>query len=75
MSRLFDQTLDVIEGAFQARKIFVAKGALVDVGPDHCARIEAARLAARCSCGQRGRRPDRNAYRVLLSTQEWETEV
>jgi putative NADH-flavin reductase len=32
VSELFDQTLNVIEDAFQARKIFVVRGVLVDGG-------------------------------------------
>jgi hypothetical protein len=44
LSRLFDQMLDVIEDAFQARKIYFVRGVLVDAGPDHYARIEAAKL-------------------------------
>jgi hypothetical protein len=47
LSRLFDQMLDVIEDAFQARKIFLVKGVVVDGGPDHYARIEAAKLFIR----------------------------
>jgi hypothetical protein len=47
LSRLFDQTLDLIEDAFEARKGFVVKGAIVDGGPDHCARIEAGKLVLR----------------------------
>jgi hypothetical protein len=35
--------IDVID-AFQARKIFVARGVLLDGGPDHYARLEAARV-------------------------------
>jgi hypothetical protein len=34
LSALFDQTLPVIEDAFQARKIFVVRGVIVDGGPD-----------------------------------------
>jgi hypothetical protein len=41
---LFDQTLDVIEGAFQARKIFLVKGVVVDGRPDHYARLEAVKM-------------------------------
>jgi hypothetical protein len=50
LSRLFDQTLDVIEGAFQARKIFLVKGVVVDGGPDHYAQLEAAKLVIRLLC-------------------------
>jgi hypothetical protein len=35
LSELFDQMLEVIEDAFEARKIFFVKGAIVDGGPDH----------------------------------------
>ncbi len=44
LSRLFDQMLDVIEDAFQARKIFVVRGVLVDGGSDHHARLEAVKM-------------------------------
>jgi hypothetical protein len=44
LSRLFDQTLDVIEDAFEARKIFLVKGVVVDVGPDHYARLGAVKM-------------------------------
>ncbi len=44
ISRVFDQVLAVIEDAFEARKGFVVKGAIVDAGPDHYARLEAGRL-------------------------------
>ena len=44
LNELFDQTLNVIKDVFQARKIFVVSGLVVDGGPDHCARIEAAKL-------------------------------
>jgi hypothetical protein len=47
LSVLFDKTLDVILNAFQARKIFVLKGAIVDGGPDHYARLEAVKLFIR----------------------------
>jgi hypothetical protein len=43
LNALFDQMIDVID-AFQARKIFVARGVLLDGGPDHYARLEAARV-------------------------------
>jgi hypothetical protein len=42
LNELFDQTLNVIEDAFQARKIVVVGDVLVDGGPDHYARLEAA---------------------------------
>jgi hypothetical protein len=38
LNALFDQTLDVIEDAFEARKIFLVRGVIVDGGPDHYAR-------------------------------------
>jgi hypothetical protein len=44
LSALFDQTLEIINDAFQARKIFVVRGVTVDGGPDHYARLEAAKL-------------------------------
>jgi hypothetical protein len=44
LSALFDQTLDVIEDAFEARKIFLVKGVVVDGGPDHYARLEAVKM-------------------------------
>jgi hypothetical protein len=50
LSRLLDQTQDVIEGAFQARKIFLVKGVVVDGGPDHYAQLEAAKLVIRLLC-------------------------
>jgi hypothetical protein len=34
LNELFDQTLNVIKDAFQARKIFVVRGVIVDGGPD-----------------------------------------
>jgi hypothetical protein len=46
LNRLFDQMLDVIEDAFQARKIFLVKGVIVDGGPDHYARLEAVKMVA-----------------------------
>jgi hypothetical protein len=36
--------LDVIEDAFQVRKIFLVKGVVVDGGPDHFARVEAGKM-------------------------------
>ena len=50
MYALFDQTLDVIEDAMKARKIFVVKGVIVDGGPDHYARLEAAKLFILLMC-------------------------
>ncbi len=47
VSALFDQTLEIIEDAFQARKIFVVRGVIVDGGPDHYARLEAGKLFLR----------------------------
>jgi hypothetical protein len=44
LSRLFDQTLDVIEDAFQAPKIFLVKGAIVAGGPDHYTRLDAVKI-------------------------------
>jgi hypothetical protein len=44
LNALFDQTLDVIEDAMKARKIFVVKGVIVDGGPDHYARLEAVKM-------------------------------
>jgi hypothetical protein len=35
LSRLFDQMLDVIENAFQARRIYLVRGVVVDAGADH----------------------------------------
>src|SRR4030081_372465 len=40
VNALFDQTLDVIEDAMNARKFLVVNRVLVDVGPDHYAQIE-----------------------------------
>ena len=37
----------MIEDALEARKIFLLKGAVIDGGPDHCARLEAAKLFIR----------------------------
>jgi hypothetical protein len=47
MNELFDQTLNVIKDAFGARKIFVVRGALVDGGPGHYARLEAGKQVLR----------------------------
>jgi hypothetical protein len=38
---VLDLTLDLIKNAFQARKIFVVRGVLLDGDPDHYARLEA----------------------------------
>jgi hypothetical protein len=47
MNELFDQTLNVIKDAFQARKAFVVRSVIVDGGPDHFARLETAKLVLR----------------------------
>jgi hypothetical protein len=47
LNELFRLTLDLIKDAFQARKIFVVRGVVVDGGPDHYARLEAAKLFIR----------------------------
>jgi hypothetical protein len=44
LNELFSLTLDVIEVAFQARKIFLVRGVIVDGGPDHYARLEAVKM-------------------------------
>jgi hypothetical protein len=44
VNELFDQTLDVIEDAMNARKLLVVNRVLVDVGPDHYARLEAVKM-------------------------------
>jgi hypothetical protein len=44
LGRLFDQMLDVIEDAFQARKNVLVKGVVVDDRPDHYARLEAVKM-------------------------------
>ena len=41
---LFDRTLDVIEDAMKARQFLVANRVLVDLGPDHYARLEAVKV-------------------------------
>jgi hypothetical protein len=41
---LFDQALDVIEDAMNARQFLVVNRVLVDVGPDHYARLEAVKM-------------------------------
>jgi hypothetical protein len=53
ISALFDRTLALIEGALQARDTVVVKGALVDGGPDHYARIEAGGLVLRLLSSRR----------------------
>jgi hypothetical protein len=47
LNELFRLTLDLIKDAFQPRRIFVVRGVLVDGGPDHYARLEAAKLFLR----------------------------
>jgi hypothetical protein len=47
LNELFDQTLNVIKDAFQARKAFVVRSVIVDGGPDHFARLETAKLVLR----------------------------
>jgi hypothetical protein len=47
LNELFRLTLDLIKDAFQARKIFLVRGVLLDGGPDHYARIAAAKLFIR----------------------------
>jgi hypothetical protein len=47
INALFDQTLDVIEDAFEARCTFVVRGAVVDGGADHYAQLEAGALVLR----------------------------
>jgi hypothetical protein len=47
LNELFDQTLNITQDAFQGRKIFLVRGVLLDRGPDHYARIEAAKLFIR----------------------------
>jgi len=44
MDALFDQTLDVLEDAMKARQFLVVNRVLVDVGPDHYARLEAVKM-------------------------------
>jgi len=53
LNEIFDQTLNVIKDAFGARKIFLVRGALLDAGPDHYARIEAAKLVLRLISSRR----------------------
>jgi hypothetical protein len=47
---LFDQTLDVIEDAMKARKFLVVNRVLVDVGPDHYARLQAVKVFTVLMC-------------------------
>ena len=47
LDALFDQTLDVIEDAMKARQFLVVNRVLVDVGPDHYARLEAVKVFTR----------------------------
>jgi hypothetical protein len=44
LNALCDQTLDVIEDAMKARQFLVVNRVLVDVGPDHYARLEAVKM-------------------------------
>jgi hypothetical protein len=44
MNELFDQTLDDIEDAMKARQFLVVNRVVVDVGPDHYARLEAVKM-------------------------------
>ena len=44
MDELFDQTLDDIEDAMKARQFLVVNRVVVDVGPDHYARLEAVKM-------------------------------
>jgi hypothetical protein len=53
ISRVFDQVLAIIDNAFQARRTLVVKGAVVDAGPDHYARLEAGKLVVRLLCHAR----------------------
>jgi hypothetical protein len=53
LSALFDQTLDLIKDAFQARKIFVMGGVLIDGGARSHARLEAAKLFIRLISARR----------------------
>jgi hypothetical protein len=53
MNELFDQTLNVIKDAFQARKAFVVRSVIVDGGPDHFARLETAKLFIRLISARR----------------------
>jgi hypothetical protein len=57
MDALFDQTLDVIEDAMKARQFLVVNRVLVDVGPDHYARLEAVKVFTVLMChASKGRR-------------------
>jgi hypothetical protein len=47
---LFDQTLDVIEDAMNARQFLVVNRVLVDVGPDHYARLQAVKVFTVLMC-------------------------
>ena len=50
LDALFDQTLDVIEDAMKARQFLVVNRVLVDVGPDHFARLEAVKVLTVLMC-------------------------
>jgi hypothetical protein len=54
LNELFRLTLDLIKDAFQARKIFVVRGVLLDGRPDHDARLEAGKLLLRLVSSRRG---------------------
>jgi hypothetical protein len=58
-SVLFDQTLDVIEDAFEARKMYLVRGEVVDGGPDHYGRLAAVKMFMLIvySCQQHPRGP------------------
>jgi transposase-like protein len=53
INAVLDRTLDVIEAAFEVRCTLVVRGALVDAGPDHYARLEAAKLVLRMLSSRR----------------------
>jgi hypothetical protein len=53
LHELFRLTPDLIKDAFQARKIFLVRGAVVAGGPDHYARLEAAKLFLRLISSRR----------------------
>jgi hypothetical protein len=53
LNELFSLTLDLIKDAFQARKIFLVRGVLLDGGPDHYARLEAVKMFLRLVSSRR----------------------
>jgi hypothetical protein len=53
IKEVFEQTPVLIKDAFQARKIFVVSGVVVDGGPDHYARLEAVKLFIRLVSSRR----------------------